>query len=191
MTSLEKGIELFLLNNNFTLKTQFDEVVYRCIIDEVAFNFCDKLKEGKELDVLKKKIRVLGERLAIENFTKEINLGPEEFSYISKIIIGYVNKQDGRSNDIQKYKQHLFDGQNGNCAACGNTITFGKGEIDHIIPHSFVGDSLNSIHSLQLLCEECNGKKSKDAWFPIHFLLSRGYFPKYTLDSKWKDLSRQ
>ena len=58
----------------------------------------------------------------------------------------YVSKQ---------VREIVWDRDQGRCTECGSNE---KLEFDHIIPHSKGGS--NSEKNIQLLCEECNRKKS-------------------------------
>lgn len=52
-----------------------------------------------------------------------------------------------------RYKVYMRD--NGECVICGSNINI---EIDHIIPFSLGGS--HSINNIQILCQNCNRKKS-------------------------------
>lgn len=175
-------LDNFLHNNGGLSKLNFENAIYQCILCEIAFNHCEKLKDEEELDKLKTKIRKIGNENAIELYLKSYKLSKEELIFVSNIIFNFIYKHDGRSADIQKYKPALYKKQNGTCRSCGIKIEIKESVIDHIIPHSFVGDSINSVNTLQLLCEKCNEQKSNDAWFPVHFFIINGYLPHYLDD---------
>jgi 5-methylcytosine-specific restriction endonuclease McrA len=51
----------------------------------------------------------------------------------------------------------LFDTQGGKCKSCGQEVSLRNVIVDHITPRTSGGSE--SITNLQLLCEDCAGRK--------------------------------
>lgn len=62
-----------------------------------------------------------------------------------------------RRSDLRRYQ--AITRQNGNCAYCGDTITFRTAEMDHIVPRAGQG-STNTRNNLVAVCARCNRSKT-------------------------------
>ncbi|NLN72438.1 MAG: hypothetical protein GX137_06620 [Thermoplasmatales archaeon] len=173
------NLELFLQNNGKVPVDLFNAATHQCILTEIAFSVCKELRSKDKLMEIKNKIRNLGEKNSVRILLNKYSLTDVEFDYAFNIIINFIHKNDERNSDIQKYKPSIYNRQNGLCNSCLKKISIEHGRIDHIIPHCYVGDRLNSVDSLQILCSDCNKKKSNDAWFPIHYYIVNGKMPFY------------
>lgn len=74
----------------------------------------------------------------------------------------------GRVRRADLWQHQSVQRQNGQCAYCGETITFLNSEMDHIVPRAGEG-STNTRENLLAVCHRCNVSKSKmsfAAWAP-------------------------
>ena len=78
------------------------------------------------------------------------------FGYTDTEIIGPA--VDRESGIRSKYLWPLFQNQQGICPGCRDRFTEDEFHIDHIIPLAHGGS--NELNNLQLLCRDCNLRKS-------------------------------
>ena len=64
----------------------------------------------------------------------------------------------------------LLDKQNNKCNICNHNINISNAELDHIVPWTLVGDELG-ISNLQMLCKDCNRRKSKNSAYNLKMFL--------------------
>ena len=80
----------------------------------------------------------------------------KEIEQLDKELEQLDKDHDGRTRRIsQDVKDKVWNRDNGVCSQCGSNEDL---EFDHIIPHSKGG--ANTYRNIQLLCEECNRRKS-------------------------------
>lgn len=72
-------------------------------------------------------------------------------------LLSKIDKSTERKN-LMYYRDILFQEFENKCFYCGKTVTYGKVEVDHFIPWSFVKD--DNLWNFVLACPDCNGKKS-------------------------------
>ncbi|NQV38331.1 MAG: HNH endonuclease [Candidatus Marinimicrobia bacterium] len=82
------------------------------------------------------------------------NEGETDNYYMTSEVEDELNK-DHRKSIPQTVKDQVWNRDGGKCVECGSDK---KIEFDHIIPYSKGGS--NTYRNLQLLCENCNRKKS-------------------------------
>lgn len=77
-------------------------------------------------------------------------------------IYPYVLTRDEKYLNIRSFtkqmKREAYERQNGTCSKCNNQFKLSEMEADHITPWSQGGKT--SVDNLQLLCKECNRRKS-------------------------------
>ncbi len=74
-----------------------------------------------------------------------------------KGIKGKEGETNSREYDIRRME--AVQRQNGKCLYCGNEISFGNCEMDHIVPRKGIG-ATNTRTNLAAVCSECNRLKS-------------------------------
>ena len=172
----------FLERNGAIEKQLFEKIVYQCILDSVIFSVCEDLKKNDELlKQTRNRIKKIGGK-AIANLFSDYSLTQKETDYAMSIVNHFIYKMEGRSSDISNYKPALLKKQNNKCACCGITIKESNCDVDHKIPHCYVGDSINSVDTLQVLCKDCNSMKNNKPWFPINYYLKHKKIPNYLLE---------
>ena len=60
--------------------------------------------------------------------------------------------------DYRRHKSRLYRNQDGKCVLCNGQFNYENMEIDHITPRSRGGS--DAVENLQLLCRQCNRRKS-------------------------------
>ena len=60
--------------------------------------------------------------------------------------------------DYRSHKSRLYRNQDGKCVLCNGQFNYENMEIDHITPRSRGGS--DAVENLQLLCRQCNRRKS-------------------------------
>jgi len=103
----------------------------------------------------------------VSNLTYQThNLGEirKTMATLYEIVEYEVLKEKERSQDdfsrsvSEKQKLVLLEKAEWKCQICGKPLTLAEAHVDHIIPFSKGGKT--SLENLQVLCEECNKKKS-------------------------------
>lgn len=84
------------------------------------------------------------------------------------LITSFLKKSVYRRSIDDPLRESLLKRQSHHCAICGCDIDI-HAHADHIVPFKFVGDELDN--NLQMLCNDCNLKKSESIDYQIRFLL--------------------
>jgi len=93
----------------------------------------------------------------------------QESKKIYDLIYAYFTKKGNRELN-NNFKNKLMLTQKNKCNICKKDITNEFSEVDHKIPWSLVGDELGE-GNLQLLCRDCNRKKSKNSAYNLKLFL--------------------
>lgn len=86
-----------------------------------------------------------------------------------ELIQSFLRKSEYRKKISEETREKLLISQKCKCIYCGKTIG-STAHADHIVPFKYVGDELSS--NLQMLCSNCNEKKSDHLDYQIKFLLN-------------------
>ena len=168
----------FLKRNGSISEDQFMTIAYRCILNCIAYNVCEQLKNDKidDFKTRAKKRGKDGEVKTAKQLFSSFNLNDEELNYVSKIVVTYVYKPDRKS--IDKIKKILTKTEELKCNSCGKILKSDEVRIDHIDPYAFHGDFYDPSR-YQILCNECNQKKLANAFFPLIYYCKSGQMPHY------------
>lgn len=161
-------------------------IVYECILNKIAYEKCDELRDNNKIEIFKKRAKSRGkngEDKTAKDLFNNYNLNEFELNYVSSIVVSFIYKLDRQSLD--KIRKNLVNNDNITCKSCGRNITLNEIEIDHILPFSYHGESRNP-NNYQTLCHECNQLKKADPWFPMTFYCKRGFFPLYCTETNTK-----
>ncbi len=85
-----------------------------------------------------------------------------------ELIQAFLKKSDYRKKISTELRDKLLVSQHYKCSFCGCSVD-STAHADHIVPFKYVGDELKD--NLQMLCGNCNEKKSDSIDYQIRFLL--------------------
>ena len=105
----------------------------------------------------------------VKDFTN-CELSLEEAEEVKKLLEAYFNKSGKRYEYDPTIRYQLLQKQKCSCNLCGTDIDLDNSELDHTIPWVLVGDELGS-DNLQLLCRECNRRKSNCTSYNLKMFL--------------------
>lgn len=105
----------------------------------------------------------------VKDFTN-CELSLDEAEKIKKLLEAYLNKSGKRYDYGPCIRYQLLQKQKCRCNLCGTDIDLDNSELDHTIPWVLVGDELGS-DNLQLLCKDCNRRKSSSASYNLKMFL--------------------
>ena len=164
-----------LLNNNNIPYDLFLFETYNCFLVSMLQVIVDECEEDREKKLeLRNRLResnnnsITIKKIVYEKFKCLIT--DEESGTISKWVIAYLNKKDKRIQFDDTVRERLLLKQTDRCNICGREIQSYSSEIDHIIPFALVGDELGE-ENLQLLCIDCNRRKSNDITYNLKMFL--------------------
>lgn len=166
-----------LLERNGIMKDRFMNETYRCMLVSI---FETIALEMSDVDIRKKiKQRYLNsvnkiittQRIVYEKTRCKLN--NEESEIVCKYLYAFFTKNSLRKNYDNSIRCILLNQQHEKCNICNQQINNSVAELDHIIPWSLVGDKLG-IANLQMLCRDCNRRKSKNTAYNLKmFLVNR------------------
>ena len=98
----------------------------------------------------------------------DFSIDDQQAERLVKLIQAFLKKSEYRKRISNETRDRLLAKQNYKCSFCGVSID-NTAHADHIVPFKYVGDELND--NLQMLCGNCNEKKSDSIDYQIRFLL--------------------
>ena len=99
----------------------------------------------------------------------EISINDNQVDRLVELVKAFLRKSEYRKIISVETREKLLLNQKFKCIYCGKEIDY-TAHADHIVPFKYVGDELNS--NLQMLCSNCNEKKSDRIDYQIRFLLN-------------------
>lgn len=166
-----------LLERNGITKEHFMTETYKCMLVSIfetialEMNDDDIRKEIKQRYLNSANKIITTQRIVYEKTRCKLN--NEESEIICKYLYAFLKKNSVRKNYDNSIRYRLLNQQNEKCNICSQHINNSTAELDHIIPWSLVGDELG-ISNLQMLCRDCNRRKSKNAAYNLKmFLVNR------------------
>lgn len=99
----------------------------------------------------------------------KIVINDSQVERLQELVKAFLRKSEYRKIIPVETREKLLLNQNFKCVYCGKTID-NTAHVDHIVPFKYVGDELND--NLQMLCGNCNEKKSDHTDYQIRFLLN-------------------
>ena len=163
-----------LLERNGITKDFFMNETYKCmlvsifetIVSEMTDNNVKKEIKNRYLNSTNKIITT--QRIVYEKTRCKLN--DEESKILYEYLYAYFTKNNLRKNYDDSVRYSLLNKQNGKCNICNHCIDISIAELDHIIPWTMVGDELG-INNLQMLCKDCNRRKSKNSAYNLKMFL--------------------
>ncbi len=166
-----------LLERNGITKDHFMDETYKCMLVSIFETIASEMsdvdirKEIKQRYLNSANKIITTQRIVYEKTRCKLN--NEESEIICKYLYAFFTKNSVRKNYDNSIRYRLLNQQNEKCNICSQHINNSTAELDHIIPWSLVGDELG-ISNLQMLCRDCNRRKSKNAAYNLKmFLVNR------------------
>lgn len=174
MNTLLKNKLEDLIERNSILMDFFLGETYKCmlvsIFEVLALEMNDQgFKRQVKERFIKSKNKVLTTKNLVYERTKCI-LSEEESETIYKYIYAFFTKKNNRCIYSDGEKQLRLTTQGNKCNICKKYISLDDGELDHIIPWALIGDELGN-DNLQMLCKDCNRRKSKNSAYNLKMFL--------------------
>lgn len=175
-TVVDSEIFDLLERNSVDLESFFKET-YQCLIVSLFEAMVSEMQDIEYKKQVKDRLRnSVNKRLTVKNIIYEktkCKISDEEAEELYRYIYAFFTKLDSRKNYEFSDKKKILMDQNGECNICHRKIKMNIGELDHIIPWIMVGDELGK-SNLQMLCKECNKRKSKSIGYNLKmFLINR------------------
>lgn len=166
-----------LLERNGITRDHFMEETYKCMLVSIFETIASEMsdvdirKEIKQRYLNSTNKIITTQRVVYEKTRCKLN--NEESKIICKYLYAFFTKNSVRKNYDNSIRCRLLNQQYEKCNICNRKINNTNAELDHIIPWSLVGDELG-ISNLQMLCKDCNRRKSKNAAYNLKmFLINR------------------
>jgi CRISPR/Cas system Type II protein with McrA/HNH and RuvC-like nuclease domain len=170
---MNENLKELLTNNNVSLERFFDET-YDCFLTSMLEVIVAECTDESFKIELKNRLRQsANQKAVIKNIVFDLmkcHISDEESEIILGWVKAYFNKKELRINYEDSIKNRILKNQNYECNICGRTIELDSSELDHIIPFSMVGDELGE-KNLQMLCIDCNRRKSNSVVYNLRMFL--------------------
>lgn len=162
-----------LLRLNGIDEDLFYQKLHRTLLLGVFEVICKEMKKQNTKTAEKERFRKYKDKIVP---TKKIvrqysgcELSNYDYEELSGLLAAHFRTGDPRKKSDDAYREQLTKMQNGRCAICKKNITARGAHLDHIVPWDYVGDNLEN--NYQMLCETCNERKGKAAYFEFSMLL--------------------
>ena len=163
-----------LLDRNSIAYSYFMEESYNCMLVSIFESLvCEMEDDEVRKNIKKRYIESSNKLITTQRIVNEMTgckLSSNEAGIIYTYICSYFAKKKVRKNYDDTIRLKLLHQQNYKCNICKKNIDNSCSELDHIIPWSLVGDELGE-KNLQMLCMECNRRKSKNAAYNLKMFL--------------------
>ena len=173
MIDVDTKIDSLLERNNIDLQKFLDES-YRCLIISIFETMVQEMNDLHYRKEVKQRYmnssdKILTTQKIVYEKTK-CRLSDGESKEIYNYIYAYFTKNGLRKNCDDVVRYSLLDKQMGKCNICNRHIDIYNAELDHIVPWTLVGDELGK-NNLQMLCRDCNRRKSKNSAYNLKMFL--------------------
>lgn len=162
-----------LERNNVTINNFMDET-YKCMLISIFETLISEMNDNEIKKEIKRRYLnssnkiITTQRLVYEK--TKCNLNMQESEIIYKYIYAFFTKKNNRVSYDNSIRIQLLKRQNNRCNICNKIIENSISELDHIVPWTLVGDELG-INNLQMLCRDCNRRKSKNSAYNLKMFL--------------------
>lgn len=164
-----------LLDKNEVERSELEEKLYRTLILGVFTSLCKEIeKNGTKSTDKVTFMKFTDKGTAAENIIRNHHIDckftDDEYQLIGTYLMAFFKKstRDKKFYDVYN-REELLKKQECKCAVCKTAIDLSTAELDHIVPHKYVGDELEN--NAQLLCKTCNTRKGKSISFELDMLL--------------------
>ena len=170
---MNEKLKELLDNNNVSLDRFFNET-YDCFLTSMFEVIVAECSDDNYKLELKNRLRNSpNKKIVIKNTVNDLMkclIDDDEAETILKWVIAFFDKKSTRLNYDDSVKNRILHYQNNECNICSKRIDLSNSELDHIIPFSMVGDELGE-DNLQMLCTECNRRKSNSVVYNLRMFL--------------------
>ncbi len=143
--------------------------IFEVIVDEM--NNVNIRKEIKQRYLSSVNKIITTQKIVFEKTRCKLN--ESESRIIYEYLYAFFAKKNTRIVYDNLIKSKIFDFQSKKCNICNKNVDIINVELDHIIPWRLVGDELG-ISNLQILCKDCNRRKSKNSAYNLKMFLVNG-----------------
>lgn len=167
-----------LLKRNSITKDFFLDETYKCMLVSIFETIVLEMKDNNVKNEIKKRYlnsnnKIITTKRIVYEKTR-CKLSDEESKMLYKYLYAYFTKNGLRKNYDDSVRYNLINKQNGKCNICNRHIDIFTSELDHIVPWTMVGDELGT-SNLQMLCKDCNRRKSKNSAYNLKMFLVNKY----------------
>jgi len=172
-TEVKSKIISLLENNDVSVNLFFEET-YKCLIVSIFEVLVHEMSDEIFKIKLRNRLRNSTNKIVmVKNVVWEITkckINDEEANELYNYLYAYFRKSNNRKIYSDELKKDLLIDQSYCCNICKKQIKLQTSELDHIIPWTLVGDELG-ITNLQMLCIDCNRRKSKNIAYNLKMFL--------------------
>lgn len=163
-----------ILSRNKVSQDDFLKETYDCMIVSILEALIDEMSDPIFRKRVQERLRSSeNEILSVKCIVRDTIgclLNDIEAARVREYLIAHFRKKDKRINYDTSVRVKKLQESYGRCSICGKPITIATSELDHIIPWSMVGDELG-VSNLQMLCTDCNRRKSKNVTYNLKMFL--------------------
>lgn len=169
----EESLYSLLERNKIDLSSFITES-YKCMLISIfevivnEMNDLDYRRETKQRFLNSVNKLLTTERIVYEK--TKCKLSENECRIVYNYIHAYFGKLNVRISYDDSVRHQLLSKQKNKCNICKKNIMFEDSELDHIVPWTYVGDELG-LSNLQMLCKDCNHRKSKNSAYNLKMFL--------------------
>lgn len=175
-----------ILSRNNVSQDDFLKETYNCMIVSIFEALVDEMSDSAFRKRVQDRLRASENQiLSVKSIVRETIdciLNDAEASRVLDFLLAHFRKKNNRFQYDSSVRERKLVENNNRCNICGKPISLSNSELDHIIPWSLVGDELGE-SNLQMLCMDCNRRKSKNVTYNLKmFLINKTddnlvYFP--------------
>lgn len=162
-----------LLRLNAISEDLFHQKLHRTLLLGVFEVICKEMKKQNTKTAEKERFRKYKDKtVPTKKIVKQYSgceLSGDDYEEMAALLAAHFRTGDPRKKYDDAYREQLTLKQNGQCAICKTAISAKGSHLDHIVPWDYVGDNLEN--NYQILCETCNERKGKAAYFEFSMLL--------------------
>ena len=163
-----------ILSRNDVSQDDFLKETYNCMIVSIFEALVDEMSDSVFRKQLQNRLRSSdNQMLSIKTIVRDkigCLLSDDEASKVLEYLIANIRKKNSRITYGDNVRLKKLAMQKNRCNICGTKINLSNSELDHIIPWHLVGDELHE-DNLQMLCKECNRRKSKNVTYNLKMFL--------------------
>ncbi len=170
---VDTPITSLLERNNIDLQKYLHES-YKCLLISIFETMVQEMGDSEyKKEVKQRFLNSSDKALTTHKIVFErikCSLSEAESQLMYKYFYAYFTKNNHRISYDLAIRSELLQNQSRKCNICKKDIDLDSSELDHIIPWMYVGDELGK-SNLQMLCKDCNRRKSKNSSYNLKMFL--------------------